>query len=95
MNTKPPVTTVRSRWSAREEAQLQELIERRRRIMEENREPVLVIVGTFRPDPDRIDGANTLQEFHSQVADWLIANADALRDALEPFDSGVRAGSAT
>lgn len=78
-------TQTRSRWTTSDEARLKELVERKHRIMTENREPVVELVV-----------ASGLAESTSMVAPivaWLIDNADEVRDALEPFDSGSRAAS--
>jgi hypothetical protein len=72
--------TIRGRWTAKDEALLLELTERKARLMLENREPVAKLVTEL---PSR-------GLAHDTVTDWAISNADALRDALEPFDSGVR-----
>lgn len=79
MNTRPPTSpTVRSRWTPRDEATLQEFTERKDRIMRENREPVVAFL--------RMNAVSADSDF----VGWLIANADAIRDVLEPFDSGDR-----
>jgi hypothetical protein len=38
--------------------------------------------------------AHKRMQMASKVADWMIANADTIRDLLKPFDSGVRPASA-
>lgn len=85
MNTKPPemISVVRSRWTAKDEATLQELTERKQRIDSENREPVSVLVHLSCP----IDTAAQVGEV---VVDWLIENATQLRVLLEPFDNAAR-----
>lgn len=74
--------TVKSKWTAADEAALHELTERKQRIMSERRGEVHKVA--------------ELVYFHNmlidELTDALIANADALRDALAPFDSGVRLG---
>jgi hypothetical protein len=73
-DTRPPApSTVRSRWTSKDEATLQELTERKKRIDEENREPLQELVYTT--------------DFGgSALTDWLIENAAQLRALLEPFD---------
>ena len=71
----------KSRWTSKDEAALNELVERKRRIMEENREPVRRALQRM---------ATLISDVDEGVVDEFIANADAFRDALEPFDSGMR-----
>lgn len=79
MNTRPPQDPkVRSRWTARDEADLAERVERKRRIMEENRGPVLELVETA-PVESSVERGN--------LVEWLIAEANALIGALTPFAS--------
>lgn len=71
-------TVIKSRWTAKDESNLADLIQRKERIMRENRVPVEEVVhmmGVDQPD---------------LVVRELINHADAVRDALEPFDSGAR-----
>jgi hypothetical protein len=77
-------STVRSRWTNDDEARLQELVERKRRIVEQNSEPIKVLASTFGLEGFGVSDVGVLVR-------WMIENADAIRDALEPFDSGVRA----
>lgn len=82
-------TTVKSKWTSHDEALLLELTERKQRIMEERRGAVRQIVQ--RADYERwVLGPQEVDV--EAVTDSLIAAADALRDALAPFDSGVRTG---
>lgn len=67
-------------WTQREEAALKELVERRARIMAERRKPLDAIATHIEADTVRGDS----------IVDSLIKHADALREALRPFDSGVR-----
>lgn len=80
-NTRPPTQSVRSVWTAKDEASLQELNERKARIMEENREPLRILAAAL-----PTTHTNDIED----VVDWMISNAEAMRDALEPFDSGIR-----
>lgn len=71
--------TVKRRWTARDEATFNELQQRKASIMEENSAPLIILA-------QDAPGCPPQKEF----VDWLIANADRVRDALEPFDSGAR-----
>jgi hypothetical protein len=78
-NTVPgELNAVRSRWTSKDEAMLRELIERKKRIDEQNREPLRMIVRES--SPAEIDNLG------ESVTDWLIENATQLRVLLEPFD---------
>lgn len=74
--------TVKSKWTTQDEAMLMELTERKQRIMEERRGEVRKVAEEIHVTNMLIDG----------LTDALIAHAEALRDALAPFDSGVRPG---
>lgn len=85
-------------WTPADEAKLVELTERRNRAMTQNRAPLRELVdGTSCPltqlfeEAHFVEGAfeTTKEEF----VDWMINNADSLRDGLLPFDSGVRPGN--
>ena len=81
--------TVRSRWTQRDEAMLAELVERKTRITAENMGPVNLcmthlerwVLAEF---DSGVDG-----RFYPRLAEWLVRNADSVRDALEPFVSKV------
>ena len=82
--TRPPMQEkVRNVWSPRDEAALSDLVARRERIMREAREPLVTLVATLPV------GSSSQDEL---LIDWMIENAEGLRDALDPFDSHVRAG---
>ena len=83
--TQPPTNT-RSRWTATDEARLLELSERKERIMRENLAPVRLLVSAA---PIGMERSHDGKVEHEALVEWLIANADSLRDALEPFGSGV------
>lgn len=75
-NTQPPsmgVPLVRSRWTAKDEANLQELTERKARIDAQNREPLEQLVSSQDTE-------------YQWMTDWLIENATQLRALLVPFD---------
>lgn len=69
---------IKETWTQRDEALFQESVTRRQRVMEMNRAPVMVAARA-------LTGLS-----QSDIADMLIANADSIRDALAPYDSGVR-----
>lgn len=71
--------SVRSVWTPKEEALLIELTERKNRIMTDNRAAVSVLVSRC----DEIPGILLCD----QITDYLIANAEAMIDALRPFDT--------
>jgi len=81
MNTPDKLT-----WTSRDQAALADMINRRRAFYERNTVAVKHIVVSIRMG---IGSSPTDDE----LVEELIAKADAIRDALEPFDSGVRAGS--
>lgn len=85
---------MKNQWTPRDQAELDALQKRKDAFETEARKPLDAVVkqldlrvgmvnplnpGAGRPHPD-------------SVSDLLMQHADALRDALEPFDSGVRAG---
>lgn len=75
-NTRPPTDdSVRSKWTAKDEEALRELTERRKRIMAENVGRVAVIFDHVGINRDSVE------------LDHIISNAEAIRDALAPFDS--------
>lgn len=75
-------------WTNTDEMKLVELTERKARAMTQNREPLLKLAKAAQLQAicDGL-GDGQPEEF---FVDWLIANADDLRDALQPFDSGTR-----
>ena len=77
-DTRPPApSTVRSRWTSKDEATLQELLERKKRIDQQNREPLQILVACG----GSIDGCDI-----DLLTDWLVENATRLRALLAPFD---------
>lgn len=78
-------TTTRPTWSKRDEAVLQEMIRRKQAFELTARMPVHDVVARIRTALGAIYGPD-------QMVDALITHADAIRDALAPFDSGVREG---
>jgi hypothetical protein len=79
MNTRPPTsgfgTTNASApvWTRKQQDMLEDLQKNREAAMLANRPPVVELVGTFTKD-------------NGKLADWLIANATAVRNVLRPFD---------
>lgn len=71
------------RWTQGDENDLQSMIKRKTEFMSNTRKPVSAVV---RAIGQTLGGAWT----EAQMVDALITNADAIRDALAPFDSGVR-----
>ena len=78
---------LKNKWSQRDEAALTELLDRKKAFEAEARAPLNKIVA----DMAQSLGPQSLYPW--QIVDLMIARADALRDALAPFDSGVRSGS--
>lgn len=81
MNTPDKLT-----WTPRDQAVLADMINRRRTFYERNAVAVKHVVVSIRMG---IGSSPTDDE----LVEELIAKADTIRDALAPFDSGVRAGS--
>lgn len=71
-----------TKWTLRDQADLEELQRRKDEFFEKNRRPVIDVAAKI------ICGRHT-DEF--TVADKMIEHAEAIRDALAPFDSGTRA----
>lgn len=74
---------IKDRWTHSEEHQLQQLLQRKKELMEKNTKPLVELVSTTGLRHETSD---------ENIAELLMAHADQFRDALEPFDSGVRAG---
>ncbi len=77
---------IRSVWTAKDEAALAELQERKVRVMAEHRKNVMAVMQNDDPRDFGLSDEQT-----DYLAGWLIVNAEPLRDALEPFDSLLRA----
>ena len=69
------------RWTNREESELQRLMKRKIELTAKNMAPLVELVKR-EVEPERCA---------ENIAEALAANADDFRDALEPFDSGIRA----
>lgn len=69
-------------WTAAEETLFLETQQRRARVLERRKQPVLEIAN------DIVRLLNTVGD--RKVTDYLINNAEKIVDALRPYDSGVR-----
>ena len=78
MSTKPP------KWTLDDEATLVALQARREHFISTARQPVFDAVAQMWP-------ATARTSEQAELVDTFIKHADAIRDALAPFDSGVRA----
>jgi len=76
-------TTTRPTWSKRDESDLQALLRRKQAFELTARMPVHDVVARIRTALGAVYGPD-------QMVDEFINHADAIRDALAPFDSGVR-----
>lgn len=70
------------RWTHSDEADLQRAIDRKDRVIANNMAPVVALI--------RFAGMENEPLSAESIAAGMVAQADAWRDALEPFDSGVR-----
>lgn len=81
------MNTTKPTWSTCDEAALNDLQQRRQAFFDDTkplvRAVVVLVDEELRTQPVRCE----------QVVNAWIANANAIRDALAPFDSGVREGS--
>lgn len=69
---------MKDRWTIQDEAELQRLTKRKAETIAKHMKPLDEIAKKLNTSSDE------------SLAESLVWNADALRDALEPFDSGVR-----
>lgn len=72
------VGTVVRKWTAQDEARLQELLARRQEIMDENRSTVVTML-------ERNAAPTEGSTQTAKLADWLIEHASEVRDSLLPF----------
>lgn len=70
------------RWTIADEADLQRAIDRKERVTAANMAPVISLI--------RFAGMENEPLSADSIAAAIVAQADAWRDALGPFDSGVR-----
>ena len=73
------------KWTQQDEHELQRLLALKEQTLRTNRAPLLHLTQDSLPVND---------EVRNLVVHWMIDNAEDLRDALEPFDSGERAACA-
>lgn len=81
---------LKNKWTPQDEAALKGLAARKEAFESEAKAPLTKFVVQHNL---RVGGELLNPRAHSDTVALLIANADALRDALAPFDSGVRCGS--
>lgn len=75
------------RWSPADQQQLNEPIERKKAFDEEMVKPIDDLLARTLT----IDAGPGIAKSQRKIRTWLIWNADAVRDVLKPFDSGIRA----
>jgi hypothetical protein len=89
---------MKNQWTSRDQAELDALQKRKAAFDAEARKPlydVAAAMGLTTSDaPSWAPPSPNPQIPHQVVVERLISFAGTLRDALEPFDSGVRCGSA-
>ena len=78
------------RWSPADQQKLNELIERKKTFDEEMLKPIDELLARTLT----IDAGPGIAKSQRKIRTWLIWNADAVRDVLAPFDSGVRESKA-
>ena len=72
------------RWTKVDENDLQSMLKLKTEFFSSTREPVVDVQRRIRQTLGSVWG-------EAQLVDALITHADAIRDALAPFDSGIRA----
>lgn len=80
-------TTPKIDWSKADEQALKELTERKAAFEEATRAPIENLVEK--------EFGNWDTDERECIRDFLIENADTIRDLLQPFDSGVRVARPT
>lgn len=70
-------------WTPADEQHLAAMLERKQRVQKARIDPLIELVGDDMP--------HIRQHQADDIAEWLVQNAETLRDLLAPFDSGVRA----
>lgn len=78
---------LKNKWTLQDEAALKGLVARKEAFESEAKAPLTKFVAQHNL---RVGGDVYNPKAHSDTVAFLIANADALRDALAPFDFGVR-----
>jgi hypothetical protein len=84
---------LKNKWSQRDEAELACLLDRKKAFEAEARAPLNKIVVDMGLSLAPSQSLGPQPPYPSRIVDLLVARADELRDALAPFDSGVRCGS--
>ncbi len=82
----------KSTWTPADEQALHMLIERKNRFMEVSRAPIeMVVLGLTPPNLTELNRFPVKEyALRKHMVEMMINNADEIRDALAPFDSGVR-----
>lgn len=84
---------LKNKWSNRDEAELKALLSRKKAFEAEARAPLNKIVVDMGLSLAPAQSLGPQPPYPSRIVDLMILRAEALRDALAPFDSGVRSGS--
>jgi hypothetical protein len=87
---------MKNQWTPQDQAELDALQERKAAFEAEARKPLDAVVMQL---DLRVGLVNPLsirpnKPYPTHVSDLLMRHADALREALKPFGSGIRCGSA-
>lgn len=86
---------MKNQWSPWDEQELQALVKRKQAFESEARAPLNKLIADMKLNLGfEAPTSAPTEPYPKRIADAFIARADALRDALAPFDSGVRCGSA-
>ena len=86
---------MKNQWTLRDQAELDALTKRKAAFESEARAPLNKLVASMGLSLGlEAPSLGPTPPYPSRIVDALIARADDLRDALKPFDSGVRCGSA-
>lgn len=87
---------LKNKWSRQDEAALTELLDRKKAFEAEARAPlnkIVVDMGLSLAPAQSLGPQPPQPPYPSRIVDLMILRAEALRDALAPFDSGVHYGS--
>ena len=79
----------KTQWTHEDEAAFLEMSERRQRVLEERRRALDTAIMRVVKDDTNNQGEVCID--FGRLCDRLAVHADGIRDALAPFDSGVRA----
>lgn len=80
-------------WSQRDELELQALVKRKQAFESEARAPLNKLIADMKLNLDfEAPTSAPTEPYPKRIVDAFIARADALRDALAPFNSGGRCG---